>query len=49
MKWWMYNEVEGVDDDNGKLTRGEIISITKVMIARLNTKSLRPHVIAPVS
>ncbi|PLN81222.1 hypothetical protein BDW42DRAFT_193910 [Aspergillus taichungensis] len=32
---------------NGKLLREELLATIDVMLGRLNTKSLRPHVIAP--
>ncbi|KAE8153053.1 hypothetical protein BDV25DRAFT_137294 [Aspergillus avenaceus] len=37
-------------DINGddRLTQGELISIINIMVGRLKTKSLRPHVVAPV-
>lgn len=37
-------------DVNGddRLLRGEIITITDIMAARLRTKTLRPHIVAPV-
>lgn len=36
-----------VNGDN-RLLRGEIMTITDIMAARLRTKSLRPHIVAPV-
>ncbi|RAL00824.1 uncharacterized protein BO80DRAFT_356032 [Aspergillus ibericus CBS 121593] len=33
---------------DGRLLRGEIMTITDIMAARLRTKSLRPHIIAPM-
>ncbi|KAB8225398.1 hypothetical protein BDV33DRAFT_198779 [Aspergillus novoparasiticus] len=44
MKCLMENEVAGDD----RLLRGELIAIGKIMTAWLNTKSLRPHTVAPV-
>ncbi|KAE8335339.1 hypothetical protein BDV24DRAFT_171433 [Aspergillus arachidicola] len=44
MKCLMESEVTG---DN-RLLRGELIAIVKIMTARLNTKSFRPHTVAPV-
>ncbi|OQD60634.1 hypothetical protein PENPOL_c021G03379 [Penicillium polonicum] len=37
-------------DVNGddRLLRGEIMTITDIMAARLRTKSLRPHIVAPI-
>ncbi|PYI16464.1 hypothetical protein BO99DRAFT_390659 [Aspergillus violaceofuscus CBS 115571] len=34
--------------DESKLLRGEIMTITDIMAARLRTKSLRPHIVAPI-
>ncbi|KAB8257904.1 hypothetical protein BDV32DRAFT_126626 [Aspergillus pseudonomiae] len=44
MKCLIHSEATG---DN-RLLRGELIAIVKIMTARLNTKSLRPHTVAPV-
>ncbi|OGM39297.1 hypothetical protein ABOM_011967 [Aspergillus bombycis] len=44
MKCLMESEVAGDD----RLLRGELIAIVKIMTARLNTKSLRTHTVAPV-
>ncbi|KAE8349395.1 hypothetical protein BDV28DRAFT_141316 [Aspergillus coremiiformis] len=37
----------GVNGDD-RLLRGEIMTITDIMYGRLNTKALRPHIVAPV-
>ncbi|PWY95952.1 hypothetical protein BO94DRAFT_455239 [Aspergillus sclerotioniger CBS 115572] len=37
---------EAMGDD--RLLRGEIMTITDIMAARLRTKSLRPHIVAPI-
>ena len=37
---------DAMGDD--RLLRGEIVTITDIMAARLRTKSLRPHIVAPV-
>ncbi|OJK00174.1 hypothetical protein ASPACDRAFT_60025 [Aspergillus aculeatus ATCC 16872] len=34
--------------NESKLLRGEIMTITDIMAARLRTKSLRPHIVAPI-
>ncbi|PYI11046.1 hypothetical protein BO78DRAFT_426098 [Aspergillus sclerotiicarbonarius CBS 121057] len=39
-------ESDAVGDD--RLLRGEIMTITDIMAARLRTKSLRPHIVAPI-
>jgi hypothetical protein len=39
-------ESEAAGDD--QLLRGELITIINIMAGRLNTKSLCPHVVAPV-
>ncbi|PYI00547.1 hypothetical protein BO78DRAFT_329788 [Aspergillus sclerotiicarbonarius CBS 121057] len=39
-------ESDAVGDE--RLLRGELITIINIMTGRLNTKSLRPHVLAPV-
>lgn len=39
-------ESDAFGDD--RLLRGEIMTITDIMAARLRTKSLRPHIVAPV-
>ncbi|PYI01199.1 hypothetical protein BO78DRAFT_464824 [Aspergillus sclerotiicarbonarius CBS 121057] len=44
MKCLMESEATGDD----RLLRSEIVAIIKTMVARLNTKSLRPHLMAPV-
>lgn len=44
MKCFMESEAAGDD----QLLRGELITIINIMAGRLNTKSLRPHVVAPV-
>lgn len=46
MKVLMYSGIIGNKD---KLFRGELLAVIDVMYGRLNTKSLRPHTIAPVS
>ncbi|RAH67365.1 uncharacterized protein BO66DRAFT_422169 [Aspergillus aculeatinus CBS 121060] len=40
-------ESDAIGDEN-KLLRGEIMTITDIMAARLRTKSLRPHIVAPI-
>ncbi|EGC45060.1 conserved hypothetical protein [Histoplasma capsulatum var. duboisii H88] len=45
MKVLMYSGIIGNRDE---LFRGELLAIIDVMCRRLNTKSLRPHIIAPV-
>ncbi|OJD23817.1 hypothetical protein ACJ73_04830 [Blastomyces percursus] len=45
MKVLMYSGIIGNEDE---LFRGELLEIIDVMCRRLNTKSLRPHIIAPV-
>ncbi|KKZ66140.1 hypothetical protein EMCG_08129 [[Emmonsia] crescens] len=45
MKVLMYSGIIGNEDE---LFRGELLAIIDVMCRRLNTKSLRPHIIAPV-
>ncbi|OOF97551.1 hypothetical protein ASPCADRAFT_129231 [Aspergillus carbonarius ITEM 5010] len=37
---------DAMGDD--RLLRGEIVTITDIMAARLRTKSLRPHIVAPI-
>ncbi|PWY87804.1 hypothetical protein BO94DRAFT_565698 [Aspergillus sclerotioniger CBS 115572] len=44
MKCLIANDITGDD----RLTRGELISIVNIMVGRLHTRHLRPHVIAPV-
>ncbi|PYI05894.1 hypothetical protein BO78DRAFT_397749 [Aspergillus sclerotiicarbonarius CBS 121057] len=44
MKCLLANDIPGDD----RLTRGELISIVNIMVGRLHTKHLRPHVLAPV-
>ncbi|RAK96359.1 uncharacterized protein BO80DRAFT_392121 [Aspergillus ibericus CBS 121593] len=44
VKCLMESEATG---DN-RLLRSEIVAIIQTMVARLNTKSLRPHIVAPV-
>ncbi|KAE8154999.1 hypothetical protein BDV25DRAFT_146821 [Aspergillus avenaceus] len=39
-------ESEAIGDD--RLLRGEIMTITDIMATRLRTKSLRPHIVAPI-
>ncbi|GLA90878.1 hypothetical protein AtubIFM57143_000485 [Aspergillus tubingensis] len=39
-------ESEAIGD--GRLLRGEIMTITDIMAARLRTRSLRSHIIAPM-
>lgn len=40
--------VESDVNGDDRLLRGEIMAITNIMAARLRTKSLRPHIVAPV-
>ncbi|KAJ5491893.1 hypothetical protein N7453_009990 [Penicillium expansum] len=40
--------VESDVNGDDRLLRGEIMTITDIMAARLRTKSLRPHIIAPL-
>lgn len=39
-------ENDAIGDD--KLLRGEIMTITDIMKARLRSNTLRPHIVAPV-
>ncbi|KGO41765.1 hypothetical protein PEX1_031160 [Penicillium expansum] len=40
--------VESDVNGDDRLLRGEIMTITNIMAARLRTKSLRPHIVAPL-
>ncbi|KAJ6187773.1 hypothetical protein N7519_002681 [Penicillium mononematosum] len=42
---WLSWKVKNADD---RLLRGEIMTITDIMAARLKTKSLRQHIVAPM-
>lgn len=45
MKCMMESELDGDD----RLLRGELVAIIRTMATRLRTRSLRPHVMAPVN
>lgn len=40
--------LESEANGDGRLLRGEIMTITGIMVGRLRSKRLRPHVVAPV-
>ncbi|KAI2733470.1 hypothetical protein CBS147332_485 [Penicillium roqueforti] len=40
--------LESEANGDGRLLRGEIMTITGIMVGRLRSKRLRPHVVAPM-